>query len=287
MKFRLHKTMNHIQKFCVIVLFLLVTFAASSQRSYRHNALSRSELGFMVGGSYYIGDLNQKHFNHTNLAAQLLYRYNFNARLALRINFTYGKVEGYDSEQKEAAYVNRNLSFQTQIFELGSGVEITYFPFELGNKRYRGTAYLLGEFALSRINPKADYNGSLVELQPLATEGQGSSLSDRKKYSKVQFAVPLAVGVRISLGDKIGLNFEYGIRFLVTDYLDDVGAYRYADPTLLASENGPTSAALSNRSLDGNRFGQRGNRATRDWYTFFGAGLVFKLGGKNRCPSDF
>lgn len=272
----------------ILVLFLCVTSAlAWGQKAHRHNAMSRSELGFMLGGSYYIGDLNQVHFRHTNPAGQLLYRYNINARLAYRANFTYGKIEGYDREQKDAFYKNRNLSFQTDLFEFGSGIEVTYFPFEIGNKRYKGTAYLLAELSLTRINPKADYNGTLVELQPLGTEGQGTPLSDRGKYSRIQLGVPLAVGGRISLSPNVALNIEYGIRFLFTDYLDDVGGYRYVDPLALAAANGPTASALSNRSLDGNRYGQRGNRATRDWYTFFGVGIMIRMGGKGSCPSDF
>jgi len=272
------------------ILVLLLCFLAShswGQKAHRHNGWSRSEIGFMAGGSYYIGDLNQQHFKHTNPAAQLLYRYNINARLAYRANFTYGKIEGYDSESKLAFNKNRNLSFQSDLFEFASGIEVTYFPFEIGNKRYKGTAYLLAELSLTRINPMADYNGELIELQPLGTEGQGTELSDRSKYSRVQLGVPIAIGARVSISKNIALNFEYGIRFMFTDYLDDVGGYRYADPALLAAQNGPTSAALSNRSLDGNRYGQRGNRASRDWYTFFGVGLMIRMGGKGSCPSDF
>jgi hypothetical protein len=268
----------------LIGLLCSLTSLSWSQKAHKHNALSRSEIGFMVGGSYYIGDLNQKHFNHTNPAGQLLYRYNINARMAYRANFTYGKIEGYDSEQSGDFYKNRNLSFQSDLFEFGSGIEVTYFPFEIGNRRYRGTAYLLAELSLTRINPMTNYNGEMVELQPLGTEGQGTDLADRSKYSRIQMGVPIAVGARVSISENIGLNIEYGIRLLFTDYLDDVGGYRYADPLLLAAQNGPTAAALSNRSLDGNRFGQRGNRASRDWYTFFGIGLMIRMGGKKSCP---
>lgn len=276
-----------MQNKILVLLICILTSYSWSQKAHRHNGWSRSEIGFMVGGSYYIGDLNQAHFKRTNIAGQLLYRYNINARLAYRLNFTYGKIEAYDSEQKLDFYKNRNLSFQSDLFEFGSGIEVTYFPFEIGNRRYKGTAYLLAELSLTRINPMTEYNGTMIELQPLGTEGQGTELSDRGKYSRIQLGVPLAVGARLSLTPNIGLNIEYGIRFLFTDYLDDVGGYRYADPLLLAAQNGPTSAALSNRSLDGNRFGQRGNRASRDWYTFFGIGLMIRMGGKGNCPSDF
>lgn len=275
-----------MQRSFLVVVLCLLSFGVFAQKAHRHNAMSRSEIGFMVGGSYYIGDLNQSHFKRTNPAGQIFYRYNINARMAYRLNMTYAKIEAYDAEQSEVLYRNRNLSFQTDVFELGTGMELSFFPYEIGNKKYKGTAYMLAEFALSRINPKAEFNGGLVELQPLGTEGQGTELADRKKYSRVQFSIPLALGARITLSDNIGLNIEYGIRLMFTDYLDDVGGYRYADPIILAAQNGPTAAAMSNRSLDGDRFGQRGNRASRDWYTFFGIGLTFRLGGKNHCPSN-
>ena len=38
-------------------------------------------------------------------------------------------------------------------------------------------------FLKSQSNPKALYNGEWIELQPLGTEGQGTSLTSQKKYS--------------------------------------------------------------------------------------------------------
>jgi hypothetical protein len=275
--------MRHV----LLVIVLLNLFFATAQGSSRHNKWSRSELGLMGGAGYYVGDLNYKHFNNLHGAAQLFYRYNIHSRLAYRLNFTYAKVSAADAESNNSFYVNRNLSFETPVYELGTGIEFTYLPFELGNNKYWGSAYLLAELGLSRINPTTEYEGDEVELQPLGTEGQGTSLSSKNKYSRTQLVVPLAVGCRITLTENIGLNVEYGIRFLFTDYLDDVGGYRYVDPAVLAAENGPLAATLSNRSLDGNRFGQRGNAATRDWYTFMGIGLNIRLGGKGTCPSEF
>jgi opacity protein-like surface antigen len=272
-------------KWFLLVLISGVSYAALCQHSERHNGWSRSELGILFGGSYYIGDLNQKHLKNTHFAGQLMYRYNVHSRLAIRGNFTYGFVEGSDQDATRTIFLNRNLSFQSKIYELGTGVEFTYLPFEIGSKRYRGTAYLLAELALARINPTTMYNGQQVELQPLGTEGQGTSLSDRSKYSKTQLTVPLGIGARFTISENVGFNIEYGIRFMFTDYLDDIGSYRYVDPVALQAANGPMAAALSNRTLDGTHFGQRGNPTTRDWYAFFGAGISVRLGGKNPCPS--
>ncbi len=275
-------------KSCLLILLLvLIETFSFAQGSSRHNNWSRSEIGLVGGGTYYLGDLNSTQFKNTNVGGQIFYRYNIHSRLSYRANLTYGFVEANDAQSKRAIDQNRNLSFETSLWELGNGIEISYFPYEIGGRKYKSTGYLFAQLALTRINPKTEFNGSMVELQPLATEGQGTDLSDRGRYSKVQLAIPIGFGYRLTLTPNIGLNLEYGIRFLFTDYLDDVGSGSYIDQTLLNNVNGPLSAELSNRSLNGNRFGQRGDATTRDWYVFMGAGLSFRLGRKNTCPSSF
>lgn len=252
--------------------------------SQQQNNRSKSELGFLIGGSYYLGDLNQfKQFYRTNLAAGVIYRYNVHSRLSLRGNVTYGKVEAYDSDSKMSILQNRNLSFQSTIYEVAAGVEFNYFPFQIGHDRYKGTAYILAEIGIFQMNPKTIYNGNEIELQPLGTEGQGSSLSSKGEYSLTQLCVPLGIGAKVSLGKRAALCIEYGIRKTFTDYIDDVGSNSYVDPVLLAAENGPLSSELSNRSLDGSRYGKRGTSSTSDWYTFCGAMLTFRLGNPSIC----
>ncbi len=267
----------------IAILFVCWSFITFSQF---HNGKSRSELGVMVGGSYYIGDLNQfAHFRNTHLALGVLYRYNVNPRLSVRANLTYGLVGGSDGRAKTESLKQRNLSFSSTIFELGAGVEFNYFPFQLGHDRYKGTAYLLAEIGVFQMNPKTNYNGQEVELRPLGTEGQGTSENSKGYYSLTQLCLPLGVGVKLSLGKVVGLNFEIGIRKTFTDYLDDVGSESYADPAVLAAENGPISAALSNRS--GNAYGNRGNSSTKDWYVFSGMMITFRLGKPSVCFNGY
>jgi hypothetical protein len=264
-----------------LILLICMAFQAGAQRA---NNRSRSEFGFLVGGSYYIGDLNQySHFKNTNFAAGVLYRFNVHSRLAIRANLTYGSIEASDAESKFALLRNRNLSFQSKIYELAGGVEFNYFPFQIGHSKYRGTAYLLAEMGLFHMNPTTEYNGEEIELQSVGTEGQGTELSSKKGYGKTQLTIPLGLGCRFSLGKSVSLSFEYGIRKTFTDYIDDVGSNRYVDATALAAINGPIAGALSNRSLDGSRYGKRGNTSTGDWYSFFGMMLTFRLGSPDKC----
>ncbi|MBC9812166.1 hypothetical protein H9Y05_06700 [Crocinitomicaceae bacterium CZZ-1] len=266
--------------------FLLLVFIGASLglNAQFHTALSRSEIGVMLGGSYYIGDLNRfGHFKGTQPAGSLFYRYNIHSRLSFRVNFSYGNVVGDDKWSKDPLLSNRNLNFKSDIFELGAGVEFHYMPFQLGSKKYRGTAYFLAELAVFRMNPKTQHNGEWIFLQPLGTEGQGTALGTRGHYNLFQVAIPLGLGVKLSLGKRASIGLEYGIRKTFTDYLDDVGADAYVDPVELAATSGPLAATLSNRSLDGSRYGKRGTAATKDWYAFFGVTLTFRLGNPNNC----
>lgn len=277
-------------KYLSIIAFLFI--ALNSIGQYNTNA-SKSELGVMVGGTYYIGDLNRYyHFNNTHLAGGIIYRYNIHTRLAFRANAIYGKVSADDAENKwESTMKDRNLNFSSTIFEGAAGLELYYVPFHIGKRSKRSnlssnhnaTAYLLAQIGAFRMNPKTEYNGNTYELQPLGTEGQGTSLSSRKHYSLIQMCIPLGVGLRFAMGSWGSMNLEFSARKTFTDYLDDVHMNNYADLDRLSSENGPLSAELSNRSLSQSKYALRGNASTKDWYFFAGMTMAFKLGKQKNC----
>ncbi|MFA5574667.1 MAG: DUF6089 family protein [Brumimicrobium sp.] len=273
---------TQIYKNTLIVLMLLLGLNVYSQND---NFKSRSSIGLTIGGSYYIGDLNRfGHFKRTNLSAGIIYKYHINSRLEIRGGLRYGKVEGYDSDAKDEVQRARNLSFQSNIFELGVGIEFNYLDYKIGNSKYFWTPYLFVEIAGFHMNPKAHYNGELVALQPIGTEGQGSSLSSRKPYSLIQMAFPIGIGVKFNIGKWMSASVEYGIRFLFTDYLDDVGKGEFINREELSVHNGPISANLADRSLpDYTMSGTRGNIKTRDWYSMFGVTLSFSLGKQDNC----
>ena len=152
--------------------------------------MSRSELGIHLGQMYYLGDLNpNKQFYQSNLAGGLMYRYNWQNRLALRFTFTTGSVEAYDKDSQFETAVNRNLDFQSKIREIAGGLEFYHMPFQIGNKRYRGTFYFLTQVGLFYMNPTTTYEGKTISLNKLGTEGQGSTLNSHRKYSNFQLCV--------------------------------------------------------------------------------------------------
>lgn len=269
----------------ILILGLVVFSTIATTYAQNQNFRSRSSFGVSVGGSYYIGDLNQfGHFENTNLSGGFIYRYHLNSRLELRGGLRYGKVEGYDSNSKDPYKQARNLSFQSEIFEVSAGLEFNYLNYKLGNDKYFFTPYMFIDIGVFKMDPQTEYNGEMVSLQTIGTEGQGSDLSDKDPYPLVQLAIPFGVGFKVNLGDRAALSIEYGIRKTFTDYLDDVGSGSYLDNAVLAEQNGNIAANLSDKSNDGILLtGGRGNSETKDWYSMFGVMFTFSIGNPDKC----
>ncbi len=245
-----------------------------------------SEIGIFLGGSYYTGDLNPAgHFNRfTKPAVGLLYRVNFNPRLSAKAIASYGSIEGDDAFSDNAASRNRNLSFKSQLMEFAVEGEFNFLSFATGSKKLAvSSPYVFGGIAVFHFRPQGFYGNHWYDLQPLGTEGQGTSFSGEKTYSLTQFSIPFGVGLKINTAKRVCIALEWGLRKTFTDYLDDVSG-KYVDPTLLAAEKGSAAAALADKSLTkqgGNDTGrQRGNSFTNDWYYFAGVMITFKLKGR-------
>lgn len=264
-----------------LLLFFVLAFQSQAQK---RTFLSRSELGLSFGQTYYLGDLNPyQQFKSAHFAGGLLYRYNFNNRLTLRCNYLYGQVSAADSTSPYPLLVNRNLSFQSVLHEVAAGLEFHFVPFQFGSSRYPASAYLLAQLGVFKMNPQVYYNNNWQDLQPLATEGQATSANAQKPYNLYQFCLPLGMGVKVSLGKMATFNVDLSIRKTFTDYLDDVGSDFYVDAQILSEEVSDLAAAVSNQSLDGNRFGKRGTSSTNDWYVYAGATLTIRLAKGGGC----
>ncbi len=266
--------------FVIAILFLLV----DSAYAQKFTTKSRTELGFMLGGSHYFGDLNQeKQFRFTSPAGQFLMRYTLNSRVVVRTNIGIGQIYGMDAKSSNPLLVNRNLSFKSIIAEVASGVEFHYLKFQLGHRKYSFTHYILTQIGVFYMNPKAKIDGSWYNLRDIGTEGQGTSLSSEKRYSLIQLCIPLGLGLKFSPTDRFSIGLEYGIRMTFTDYLDDVKNSTYVLKARMSEESSPIAADLSNRSLDQNDYGVRGNSKTKDWYAFFGLTMTVQIGKHNNC----
>ena len=250
-----------LKKIIFLSTFMIIFYLSKAQ-SFVQNA----EVGVFFGTSYYIGDLNEKHFNLTQPAIGLMYRWNLNRRFALKGSVWTGSIRGSDKTSNDSVRINRNLHFKSPLTELSGQIEFNFFEYETGSNRYKFSPFIFTGISFMTFNPQArrydtdnlfdddgvGTNNEWVDLQPLGTEGQFSDqYPEKEPYTLTQFTVPLGIGLKLSMGEKLSIIAEYGIRKTFTDYLDDVGG-TYANPIHLLSDpnNGQIAATFSDRSLD-------------------------------------
>ena len=269
----------------IAVFLLVLSFTISESKA------QFSEFGLMGGVSYYMGDLNpETPFKQVMPAGGLFYRYNFNERFSVRGTSTLGYLKGYDSKSKVASQLERNLNFESWVYDFAITGEFNFFKYAPGDMQHPITPFIFGGIAVFKFNPTTKAaDGNKYELQPLGTEGQGTTFyPDRKKYSLTTASIPFGIGVKANISKTFSVGIEWGMRYAFTDYLDDVSG-TYADPNVIQAERGDIAYELANRSnltdevLEGR---QRGNSKTNDWYSF--ALVTFSMNIKARpakCPA--
>ena len=275
----------------IFILFLIIgsAFLRAGEKPTRVHAHREShDIGLMVGGSYYLGELNpSKHFNMTQPAIGIFYRYNVNHRLAYRAGYTYGQIMGDDSQSDDDDQINRNLNFKNKLNEIHAAVEFNFWDYRISHNKHFFSPYVFVGLAFLMHKPMASYGSNYVELQKLCTEGEGTVLDPaHKKYSLKQITIPFGLGAKLNLARNVGLSFEWGMRKTFTDYLDDVSR-QYADPTKLAQLKGGIAASLSNTALNHDNVNmvgsQRGNPYIKDWYCFFGFQISVQVHGRPKA----
>lgn len=264
----------YLKKVVLIAILLLIFLGLRAQRSRRN--FRQHEIGILLGGSYYTGDLNPgRHFFLMRPAGGVFYRFTPNYRYAFRGGLNFGQVMGDDSQSEDSDQRKRNLNFKSRINELYAQAEFNFVEYRISNDKYRFSMFIFAGISLFNFNPQGNLAGGQWEnLRPLRTEGQ------TKKYSLWQVGIPFGIGIKLNVSKSIGLGLEWGPRKTFTDYLDDVSS-TYPDPNV-NPPNGSIGQAYSNRTLDGGDVvnSQRGNPRTKDWYYFLGLTLNIKVNFK-------
>ena len=243
----------------------------------------KNEIGITGGVMYYLGDLNPiKQFRFPGPAVGLLYRHNFDHHFSIRANAIAGQVWADDAKSKNGYQITRNLRFSSFIFELSVQGEINFFQFEPGNRKKNNfTPFIFGGVGGFFFNPTVRTSSGTTYLSPLHTEGQGL-IPGRKPYLPIQASFPFGLGVKWNPWKGATLMLEWGMRATTTDYLDDVST-RYADPNIL-TVNGKDAVILADQSIDvlvNNTDRQRGFAKNKDWYSYLGVYLTFRIKDKD------
>jgi hypothetical protein len=287
------------------------------------------ELGSSIGTASYIGDvggylpfrndsfgnsykanLYQKYikWNTPRFSFNTYARYKLNKWFAAKATLGIVHIEGSDSLNIDPNKLARNLSFRTNVLELGANIEAnfflrTYVSRKASSYRRKGSqkrtdlrAYFFTGLGLIYFTPKAKFANRSYKLRPLQTEGQ--------KYSPMSWSLPLGVGFTASFNKNYTFGFSYSYHFTGTDYLDDVSRYYavgYKEAATNTNQN-VVGLYLGNRTPEvqtytnkESRFNDklpqgkyfernnlRGNPTNKDGYFIANVSVGYMIKGKNR-----
>lgn len=238
------------------------------------------DIGINIGAMAYNGDLSPSsptdQIQQIRSSLGVFGRTSLSQKFSAKLMINFGSVDGDDAKTQNA---NRGLGFQSKIVEANLTGELHLIRIRHSESSFT-YPYIFAGIGGFHFNPKAEQaDGSLVELQPLGTEGQGLP-GYEKKYSRTQFNVPFGVGIRFILSDRWSVSLEAGARYLLTDYLDDVSATDVNYQELLAG-NGPVAAQFSNPNLSPTEpvdATYRRGSPLQDWYYQTGILISYNFG---------
>jgi hypothetical protein len=279
--------------FAAVILVFGYTASFAQFRNIDQSTVQEGEIGFSAGAAHYFGDLNPKlRVNRPKIALGVFFRKQFGNYVALRVNAHFAQLGYSDIYNSYNQFMHeRNLSFNTNIWELSLQGDFNFFKFVPGDIDHAFTPYLTLGIGTFYYNPYAYYQGQKVYLRALGTEGQGSAAyPNRKPYGDMAVCFPIGVGIKYNINPRMNLGFEIVYRFTTTDYIDDVSK-TYAGPAAFPNlPNGQPSLAgiMQDRSyVYGTPIGiagrQRGYSNQNDSYVFAEVMLSFTL-TSYRCP---
>lgn len=249
----------------LVVAMCVLSFSGYSQEP----VVQEGEFGVGIGAAHYFGDLNTRaKLNRPKIAAGIFFRKNFGNYIAARVVANFAQLGYSDKYNTYNEFMHqRNLSFNTSVWELSLRGDFNFFRFLPGDPDYRFTPFISLGVGVFSYDPYAYLQGQKYFLRPLGTEGQGSPLyPDRKPYGSMAFCIPIGVGLKYALNDRFNVGLEITHRFTSTDYLDDVSK-TYVDPAVFppippAVDNSTNPAyLLSDRSYEyGQRIGIKGRQ---------------------------
>ena len=257
--------------FCFSLVLLITgeNFAQSGMFSKKNKIYRYSSISIGGGSAHYFGDLapySTFYYSlYTNVRwnGTINYTRQLSSSVAARFAFTYARIMGDDytysqrNLDKFHSYYLRNLHFRNDIKEFTISGVFNLLPQygkgQQGRSKFMPYGVLgIGFYGHSPMarGPVNTANGGVelsdwLPLKEYKTSGQDLDPTRPKSYSLVQMVVPVGLGVRMKINEKIDLHFEGGLRVTPFDYLDDVGGTTYANPAQL---NSAESKAFANRA---------------------------------------
>ena len=184
------------------LLLMLMVLLPAARMSAQDDPQYRMEIGAGVGMVSYEGDFNGNVLKNMQPMFSALWRYNFDPYKDLRLSATYGKLKGSskDVDTYYPDYATEEYSFNRNLLDVSLVFEYNFWPYGTG-RDYRGA---------KRLTPYI-YGG----IGATSASGGGSK-------SVFTANVPIGLGVKYKLNERMNLGLDWGIHFSLSDALDGV-----------------------------------------------------------------
>jgi hypothetical protein len=159
-------------------------------------AQSKADFGIILGGSYYLGDLNtSKQFHSTKPSFGALIRFNLNKRYALRLSGYYMSLGASEISPNQPPYPHSH-SFYTNLLDVSGQFEFNFLPYITGEGKLVGSTYIAGGigYALGLAN--------------------GISL----------LTIPFGIGAKFNITERLSTGIEWSFRKTFNDKIDNVSS---------------------------------------------------------------
>jgi hypothetical protein len=259
------------KKFLHILAFaLLLPVAAMGQRS--------QELTFGWGGTVLLSDIGAAGASLPQRSNwDIDYRIQAHPHYAFHLSYGEGELYASDAQSAWKERQQRNITVQTPYRTLSARIEVDYFEQRIPSFDFQHSPYLFAGWGLMAFEPQGYYQGDWINLQPLGTEGQGSSASPEGLYGTRARILPFGLGWRAQLNALWVVKTEATWVLTTTDYLDDTHGV-YADPARIQESHGDAAVIFADPSGLRLPVGMaRGNAQTQDAYFTLNVGLGIHL----------
>lgn len=172
-----------------LVIILLCSKTAAQDEGYL------MEMGLGGGGSFYMGDANGRLYNNTNGVFSVLARYNVNPRFSLKANLSSAGISG-STENAYGTLPGDELIFSRTLYDFGVQMEWGFCGYGMEG-----------------------WNGN-HRLAPYGLMGIGVTFAPEPEQNDFAANIPIGLGLRYKLSERVNIGLEWTMRFSTSDRLD-------------------------------------------------------------------
>lgn len=181
-----------------LVLIILIGWTAV-QTHAQSDPEYMMEIGGGIGLMGYLGDFNGTPTRDLQPMGTAVLRRIFTPYQALRLSASAGKIKGAsnDVETYYPDMASLPYTFNNTLVDLSLTYEYNFWPYGTGR----------------------DYRGAR-RLVPFVFMGLGGTFVKGQDENELTANVPMGLGVKYKIGDRLNLGVEWGIHFSMSDLLD-------------------------------------------------------------------